>query len=134
MDNKTLIKTAQERIISLSQEVNALRKENNNKDVLLKQAMDKVAYFEKEKEVDRLLDILIDEKHYIQEANRQEKRAMLMSGEIDLDSFKKTANMLDTRDIDAFYETSAGSSPDTKEDAFFDKLYNTLSTGLYGRR
>ena len=77
MDTKKLMKTAQQRIETLDKENTELRKEAADSKTKLDEALKKVAYYEREKKVDHILDILIDEKNYFPSAQRQEKKAYL---------------------------------------------------------
>lgn len=132
MDAKAIMKTAQERIKQLDKENASLRKQAADDQAKLNDALKKVAYYEREKKVEHILDVLIDEKHYFPEAQRNEKRAYLMDGATDLDSFLKMAGDLNPREPGMFYEASETIVSSGRDESFYGTLMNKLSRGLYG--
>lgn len=133
MDPKLIMKTAQERITKLDGRVAELEKIASEKDGQLQAALKKVAFYEREKKVDDVLNILIDEKRYFPPEQRQEKKAYLMDESTDLDSYLKIAGELNPREPGMFYEgTNTTTGSDNREDAFFTGMLNKLAQGLYG--
>lgn len=133
MDTKLLMKTAGERIRQLDSENAQLRKEAAEKKTQLDEALSKLARHEREKSVDHILDILIEEKHYFPQEQRNEKKAYLMDPNTDLNAFQKMAEDLNPREPGMFYEATEEKSGNTsREDGFCDVLINKLAHGLYG--
>lgn len=131
MDTKQIIKVAQDRIVALSEKVASLQGEGAIKDKQLDEAMKKVAYYEREKKVDQILDTIIDDKHYFPESQREEKRAYLMNEATDIDAFLKMAGELTPMEAGVYYESS-NNVPTGKEDAFISTLIDKLAGGMYG--
>lgn len=132
MDAKTIMKTAKERITELDRENAALRKEAQDYKSELQGALKKLAYYEREKKVDHILDILIDEKNYFPSAQRQEKRAYLMDEKVDLDAFLKMAGELNPRDPGMFYEADNEPVNAGRDEGFYSTLMSKLARGMYG--
>jgi len=132
MDPKLIMKTAQERIAELDKENAVLRKEAQDTKSELQGALKKLAYYEREKKVDHILDILIDEKNYFPAAQRQEKRAYLMDDKTDLDAFLKMAGELNPRDPGMFYEADNAPVSAGRDENFYSALMNKLARGMYG--
>lgn len=132
MDAKTIMKTAKERITELDRENAELRKEARDSKSELQAALKKLAYYEREKKVDHILDILIDEKNYFPSAQRQEKRAYLMDDKTDLDAFLKMAGELNPRDPGMFYEADSTPVNTGRDENFYGTLMRKLAHGMYG--
>ena len=133
MDPKALLKTAQERMVELENQRQELIKQGAEKDAKLEDALKKVAYYEREKQVDRVLDILIDEKRYFPEAQRQEKKAYLMDEKTDIDTYMKIAGELNPREPGMFYKpSSSAKEPANRDDAFINTFMNKLAGAMYG--
>ena len=131
-DAKKLMKIAQERIRKLDQEIYNLKKDAALKEAELVAANKKLAAYDREKKVENILNILIDEKNYFPEAQRNEKRAYLMNPKTDLEAFMKMATDLNPREPGMFYEEGESLGGENREDQFYGTLINKIAHGLYG--
>lgn len=130
MNSKDIMKTAKERIIKLSTENETLSKEKAQLAKDNAALTEKVASYEREKKVDQILDVLIDEKKYFPASQRNEKKAYLMKPETDIESFMKMAGELSPREPGMFFESGEEVSNGTIEDSFFTTMINKLAGGL----
>lgn len=132
-NEKEIIKTAQQRIIELDTQVANLTKKANDLTTERDNALKKLAVYERGQKVDKILDILIDEKHYYPSEQRQEKRAYLMDESVNIDEFMKMAETLLPQEAGfQFVDTGKPIGKVAKEDAFVDNLLDRLTRGIYG--